>query len=304
MTVQAPALNILARYAGEKPPAPQWFEDALSHRPERRTIENEGAKIEYYTWGQKGRPGLLLLHGGGAHALWWAHIAPFFADTHRVTALSWTGMGGSDWRKRYAIEQHARDMRAVAEAAGLFEAGRPVVAGHSFGGAPTVTAAADPSEWIARAFVIDSSLDMRHSPANGQSEPRQRRYLGSFEEGLARFRFLPPQDCENHYIADMIARDSLTEVEGRGWSWKVDPNSFFNTERVDSRKMATTTRCPLAIIYGDRSWIMDEEALTNLRNDLPKTTPFVEIPDSAHHVMVDQPLALVAAMRALLESWT
>jgi len=64
---------------------------------------------------------LLLLHGGGAHAYWWAHIAPFFAQTHRVVAMSMAGMGNSSWRETYAIEQHARDMRAVAEAAGLFD---------------------------------------------------------------------------------------------------------------------------------------------------------------------------------------
>jgi pimeloyl-ACP methyl ester carboxylesterase len=31
--------------------------------------------------------------------------------------------------------------------------------------------------------------------------------------------------------------------------------------------------------------------------------PQVAIPDADHHVMVDQPLALVAAFRALLAGW-
>jgi hypothetical protein len=29
----------------------------------------------------------------------------------------------------------------------------------------------------------------------------------------------------------------------------------------------------------------------------------IEIPDSHHHIMIDQPLALVAAIRALLAAW-
>lgn len=29
----------------------------------------------------------------------------------------------------------------------------------------------------------------------------------------------------------------------------------------------------------------------------------IEIPDSHHHVMIDQPLALVAALRTLLATW-
>jgi pimeloyl-ACP methyl ester carboxylesterase len=34
----------------------------------------------------------------------------------------------------------------------------------------------------------------------------------------------------------------------------------------------------------------------------PFGTPFVDIPEAGHHVMVDQPLALVAALRALIET--
>ena len=36
---------------------------------------------------------------------------------------------------------------------------------------------------------------------------------------------------------------------------------------------------------------------------IPADAPQVMIPDSEHHIMVDQPLALVAALRALLAAW-
>jgi hypothetical protein len=32
-------------------------------------------------------------------------------------------------------------------------------------------------------------------------------------------------------------------------------------------------------------------------------TPFVEIPESEHHVLLDQPLALVASLRTLFATW-
>lgn len=300
MTDQTAPAAILSAYGGEKPPAPDWFLDALARTPERHSIESGGSTIEYFTWGQEGLPGLFLLHGGGAHALWWAHIAPFFANDYRVAAMSMAGMGGSDWREEYAIAQHAIDMRNVAEAAGLFAQGKPVVAGHSFGGAPTATAASDPDAWVGHAIVIDSSLQMRHSPGNQERQQRERRYFGSVAEGLTRFRFLPPQSCENHYIADMIAREAIVEVEPGRFSWCHDPNGFGNTKRLDSAERARGANCPMAMIYGDRSAIMDDEALEHLEKTMPEGTPFVAIPDSGHHIMVDQPLALVAAMRALL----
>ncbi|MCA1748006.1 MAG: alpha/beta fold hydrolase [Parasphingopyxis sp.] len=294
--------RILVPFDGEEPPAPAWFEWAMAQRPERHRVTSEGAGIEYLVWGEKGKPGLFLLHGGGAHAWWWAHLAPFFAADWRVAAMSMAGMGGSDWRDSYAIDQHARDMRVVAEAAGLLEAGPVALAGHSFGGAPTATAAADPEGWARQAIIIDSSLDMQHQPSSDRFKPKPRRYFDSLEEGLARFRFMPPQGCDNVFIADMIARKSLAELADGRWSWCFDPSNYANTARLDSRARAIAAPCPLAIVHGDKSWIMSEEVVAGLKRDLPEGTPFVAIPDSEHHVMVDQPLALVAAMRALLES--
>lgn len=302
MTISAPPANILAPYEGTRPPAPDWFEQAIAEKPELHLLEADGGTIEYFTWGEEGRPGLFLLHGGGAHGLWWAHIAPFFSNEYRVVAMSMAGMGGSSWREQYSIVEHALDMRKVAEAAGLFVAGKPIVAGHSFGGAPTATAAADPDPWIGHAIIIDSSLQMRHSPEQHEPQQRERRFFGSKEEGLARFRFLPPQSCENDYIADMIARDAMVEFEPDRWSWCFDPNGFGNTIRNASAEQARQANCPITVIYGDRSAIMDTEALAHLQDTLPNTTPFIAIPDCGHHVMVDQPLALVAAMRALLTS--
>lgn len=300
MTVSTTPATVIASYEGRKPPAPDWFEDALAHKPTRHSLDRDAGKIEYFSWGNPGAPGLFLLHGGGAHALWWAHIAPFFADDYHVVAMSMAGMGGSDWRPRYAIREHAQDMKAVAEAAGLMEAGKPVVCGHSFGGAPTATAAADPDAWVGQAIIMDSSLQMRHSPGNMERPLRERRFFGSLEEGLARFRFLPPQSCENHYIADMIARGAIVELEPGRFSWCFDPNGFSLTDRLTSTEKARSANCPLAMVYGDRSTIMDADALTHLRETMPEGTPFVALPDCGHHVMVDQPLALIAAMRGLM----
>ena len=36
---------------------------------------------------------------------------------------------------------------------------------------------------------------------------------------------------------------------------------------------------------------------------LNRQVPFIEIPEARHHVMLDQPLAFVAALRTLLQEW-
>ena len=83
--------------------------------------------------------GLVFVHGGGAHAHWWNHLAAAFADDFRVLALDLSGHGDSDHRDSYDIEQWTEEVIAVADAAGI--AGQPVVIGHSMGGFVTIATA-------------------------------------------------------------------------------------------------------------------------------------------------------------------
>jgi pimeloyl-ACP methyl ester carboxylesterase len=129
--------SLLGPFQGEKPPAPAWFDAALAVRPERSRLPVDGAEIELLTWGEIGKPGLLFLHGNGAHADWWSFVAPFFAPDWRVAAISWSGMGDSDWRPDYSAPTFAAEIFAAVAAAGLEAGGvKPILVGHSFGRLP------------------------------------------------------------------------------------------------------------------------------------------------------------------------
>ena len=103
-------------------------------RPGRRRA------IHYLRWGDRARPGLLLVHGNAAHAHWWDFIAPFLARDYNVAAMDLSGMGDSDWRPDgYAMELFAREEIAVCEDAGMFKLDEPpVIVAHSFGGFVTM----------------------------------------------------------------------------------------------------------------------------------------------------------------------
>ena len=62
--------------ATETGTAPAWFAAALAQAPERREVEVDGTPVRYRVWGEAGRPGLVLVHGGAAHSGWWDHVAP------------------------------------------------------------------------------------------------------------------------------------------------------------------------------------------------------------------------------------
>lgn len=310
----------LAPYAGAVPPAPEWFTEAVAQAPERSFTATPRGRIETLTWGEVGQPGLLFVHGNSAHADWWSFIAPYFAGRYRVAAMSLAGMGESDWRERYSFPDFAEDAEAVAQAAGLYAGGRkPLYIGHSFGGAQVFYVAARNPEQLSAAILVDVGFggpppaalaerqkrmeEIRQLPP----EKRPSRVYPDLAAALARFRLMPPQPAANHYILDFIARRSLREVEqadgGAGWTWKFDPEMW---DKLDRRVMAQFDRephavsVPLSHIYGDHSAIL---ARSRGEGPLSAETLSVEVPDSEHHVMIDQPLALVAAIRAVLAGW-
>ena len=60
----------LAPFHGEVPPAPDWFRKAVATPYETGSVTVKGANVTYQRWGRRGAPGLLLVHGNGAHAHW------------------------------------------------------------------------------------------------------------------------------------------------------------------------------------------------------------------------------------------
>lgn len=297
----------LAHLQGERPPAPAWFEAAVAQQPERSVISAAGVELELLTWGERGRPGLLFIHGGMAHADWWSFIAPFFAGERRVAALSLSGMGGSGWRERYGFDLYAQEALAAAEAAGLFEAGPPVVVGHSFGGGVTIHTARVAGERLRAAVVVDAGVrppEKRwRGPPPGVNRPD--RTHPDFTAALARFRLSPPQPCSELHLIDHIGRASLRPVEG-GWRWRFDPQLWDKMEhegREEQEAELAGAGCPIAFVWGERSRIMEPDVVAYTRAHAPAGTPMFAIPEAGHHVMLDQPLALVSALRGLLAGW-
>ena len=297
----------LAHLQGARPPAPAWFDRALQHRPSRSVVRAADADIELLTWGERGRPGLLFIHGGMAHADWWSFIAPSFADTHRVAALSLSGMGGSSWRDAYSLELHMQEALGAAEAAGLFDAGPPRVVGHSFGGGVTTYLARHAGERWAGAVVVDAGVRPPEKRWRGPpaSPNRPNRVYATFDEALARFRLAPAQPCSELHILDHIGRASLREVEG-GWRWRFDPNLWDKMDhagRGEQEAELAGVRCPIAFVWGERSRLMEDDVVAYTRAHAPPGTPMFAIPEAGHHVMLDQPLALVAGLRGLFSAW-
>ena len=305
----------LAQFHGERPPAPRWYERVIAKRPERSFVEVQGAAIELLAWGERGRPGLLFIHGGRAHADWWSFIAPFFADDHRVAALSLSGMGRSGWRDAYSVDVYAEEAMAAAAAGGLFDAPEPpIVIGHSFGGWITMYINAAHGERLKATVILDSGLRSRRgTPEESPIKPRPNRVYPTLEAALARFRLMPEQRCENLFLLDYIAREALKPAPlppeagaGKGWIWRFDPDMGRAISPDFFRQVGDALSkpvCPMALMWGDRSNIVSPDMMKQTLEQAPPGVPHMLIPNAAHHLFLDQPLAVVSALRGLLSAW-
>jgi pimeloyl-ACP methyl ester carboxylesterase len=294
----------LTPFHGAVPPAPEWFTRTVAIAPESAFVEVDGAKIHYLRWGDRAKPGLLLVHGNAAHAYWWSFIAPYLAADYNVAAMDFSGMGDSQWRRNYSAELFSEEQMAVCEAAGMFAVSEPpVIVAHSFGGFITMFTGAKYGDRLAGTVIVDSPVNPPGRPGGPpKREFKPHNVYPDMAKALSRFRLMPPQSCENLYIVDWVARHSLKPVEG-GFTWKFDPFIWQDFSIGDTAARLRATKCRIGIFRGAESILMPPEIGEYMFNLLGRAAPVVTIPEARHHVMLDQPLAFVAALNALLADW-
>lgn len=293
----------LAGLGGRAPDAPDWFRRSVETPHDPLEIVVDGARIEGRAWGPRGAPGVVLVHGNAAHLGWWSFLAPLLARDRRVVTFSCSGMGGSDWRDHYDVDVYVAEMWAMAEAAGVVGLPvAPVLIGHSVGGT-TVMRAAGQDRPVAGAVIVDTV--MLNPEQISQLPPRKpTRPYADQNAALERFRLSPSQPCENIYIVDYLARMSLAETADGQYDWRFDPRLWSNTDFGRYWELLRDVRRPLAVIRGEHSHMTADPMFDRMRKVAPPGTPFIEIPDSWHHVMADQPIALVSVLRTLIETWS
>ncbi len=285
--------------------SPKWFWRALAVPFTESRVEVDGAAIHYLAWGEEGRRGLVFVHGGGAHAHWWTHVAARFADEFRVLAVDLSGHGDSDHRDVYAMEQWTEEVIAVA-ADGAID-GRPVVIGHSMGGFVTILTAALHGESLDGVIVCDSPVTRPDPEVESfhlkQAFGRPRTYA-SVEEAMERFRTVPPQEHYLDYVVDHVARRSSARSTAGGSGSSTGGSSSSSPGRCAAWPRPTSSGCAAA------SPCCGPSTASSRRTSAPPCTrasagprPSIELPEAGHHAMLDEPLVLLTAMRTLLADW-
>ncbi len=280
---------------------PQWFWDAIDQKPEAHSVEVDDADINYLTWSEPGKPGLLFVHGHNAHAHWWDFIAPFFSDDFHTVALDLSGMGDSDHRDAYSVDTYAQEILAVAKAAEMSP--DTVVVAHSFGGRMALRTFAQQSAAFKGLILVDSGV--RHPDEEKSPEPERwtkPKVYPTSEVARARFRLQPAHQCDNEYLVQHIARNSIEHID-EGFVWKFDEElSSRMTMSGSFEDDLASIQTKIALSYGENSESFGPKSAAYMQELQPQLDVH-EIKDAQHHLFLDQPEAFMDVLRGLLEKW-
>ena len=270
--------------------------------PERAArLRVRGCEINWLAWGDRGDPIVLLVHGARANWHWWHKAAgPLIGSGgRRILAMDLSGHGDSGHRPEYSGRIWAEEVAAViASQAG----GAATVVGHSMGGFVAIAAAACHPGVVDELVLVDVPIQ-RPDPLKGR-EPlgvpaRPLRSYGSRREAVESFRLLPSSSVTDEDLVREVAAVSVAEFDG-GWQWKFDPEV---AQRFDFATVAADlvrVRCDVRALYGAESDRVSAATIATTEAILEREVPAGSVPGAGHHVVLDRPLQLGAALDRVL----
>lgn len=258
----------------------------------------DGNALHGVDYGDIGKPPVLLIHGGAAHARWWDFVAPALAGSHHVIALDQRGHGDSEWTREwgYGTRHYVADLQAVISAWGL---GPPVLVGHSMGGHNVMCYAGLHCETLRAMVVIDSPPsypDLAVAMLRELAEKPARRF-DSLAEAIAGFRTIPSDTVATREVLDHVAEHSFRLASDGKWEYKSDRRTMMREPMKAWDGLARLQR-PALFLKAETS-VLKAGLAERMVAAMPQGRLEV-VPNSHHHVLLDNPAGLASALRAFL----
>lgn len=251
-------------------------------------------RLRALRWGDSSQPKLILLHGGGANAHWWDHIAPHFADRYSVYALDFRGHGRSEHPEELSSDGFLLDIEALLEHIGSHEV---ILIGHSMGGRLALQYAAREGRVHALVLVdVPRSLSPRARRRSRLALTLRRTYE-TREDAVTRYRFLPAARHATEELRNYIAEHSVGEEDDGRFAYRFDPRWF--SLPPGPRLEFERVRCRCLVVRGGESELLSREGAEELASELTDAE-VCEIAEAGHHVQLDRPIAFCDALDAFL----
>jgi pimeloyl-ACP methyl ester carboxylesterase len=265
-----------------------------------RSVEAAGLKLHYLDYGTADRPAMLCVHGGAAHAHWFDFVAPALSAGYHVRALDLRGHGDSQAADppSYRYQDYASDLAAAIEKLDLRDF---VLVGHSMGGMVSLVYAATYPGRVTRLIVADSTMQMGEERVATLRDvgSRQGSVYATQEELVARYRLRPSGTLATPETVRYVAAHSSRQTADGTWRHKFDRNVYARRENIDGMPYWDKIRIPALIVKGDHSPRISPEIFAEVKARCPQVE-LAEVPQSDHHVTLDNPSGFVDAVRPFL----
>ncbi|MBR9910855.1 MAG: alpha/beta hydrolase [Gammaproteobacteria bacterium] len=259
-------------------------------------IDVDGARLRVFDWpaAQAGAPTLMLVHGYRANAHWWDGIVAELRGRFRILVPEFSGMGGSESRSCYRDNQGAIDLVGVIESLDLQ---LDCVVAHSWGGHQMAVVTRMLPHRVAQLVWVDSffMVEVDEQLPAGAPTGNARVYRDK-EDAIARFRTSPPQPMPEALRRD-LAQKSLRQCDG-GWVWSYDPGLPPLQPRPDDEALLRDLPVKSHYLLAGNSPVV---GLTRAKRIamLAQSATFQVVAEGHHHVMLDAPQQLLAALTTL-----
>jgi pimeloyl-ACP methyl ester carboxylesterase len=266
-----------------------------------RTFEaSDGLVLSCADYGGEGRPPLMFVHGGSAHARWWDFVAPAFVDRFHVLALDQRGHGESPWTPdwSYGTRQYVADLATIISRWGL---GKPVLVGHSMGGHTVLNYAADYSDELRALVVIDAPAGYPPEAVAFLREIAERpsRPYDSLDDACAKFKTNPPQNNARPEVLRHVAEHSFRQDGDGKWVHKMDRRTLIR-EPLSAWKGLARISCPTLYVRAE-SRVLERTLAEKIAAAIPHCA-YTEVANSFHHVMIDNPEGLIEVLNNFLKT--
>lgn len=226
-------------------------------------------KLQFWDFGQDGKPALVLVHGGLDHARSWDWVARSLRQHYHVYALDLRGHGNSAWAPgaMYSVAEHVLDLSVLLDIIGDF----PIrLIGHSLGGIIVLHYAGLYPDRVQKVVSVEGigfpEGHRIHSPASERMrkwiervrevERRNQKSYSSLEAAVARMKEANP------HLSDEVARH-LT-LHGTNWDangcmvWKFDNYvrafSPYGHNIADAAEVFSRITSPVLLFWGLESF--------------------------------------------------
>lgn len=259
------------------------------------TSQKAGA-VHVRDWGGPGVP-VLLTHGMAAHTHWWDAVVPSWKGVFHAAALDFRGHGDSDWlstAETYVSSHWVEDIETARKTLGWE---RFILVGHSMGARIALDYAERHGDRLRGVSAIDFLPDFYASRERKFEKTRARAQpvYDNEEIMLSKFRLQPPGTLLDAAGLRELGRHGVRRTP-LGWSWKFDWRSFsFPYGPVWPQLPAIGVDA--LIVRGEHSTVMPRETLDKVVASLRKGSG-LEISGAHHHVPLDKPAELAAAVAA------